>query len=109
MAVWNGNNYVCDPSKPETCDRKNTCGANKLQNNTWYDVTVSVSDAGQAFYSVYQAGSLKASGSTTYGSVAKYLPETPFNKLTKGYFFHSAPVLKRDHTAYVTDLSVTWE
>lgn len=108
VVVWNGNNYVC-PSGIGSCDRTNTCGASKLKNRTWYDVTVSVSDTGDAYYTIHESGVLRAKGSAKYGSVSKYPAQTPFNQATKGYFLHSAPALKRDHTAYITNLSVTWE
>lgn len=108
VAVWNGNNYVCEIGLG-SCDRVNTCGASKLKNRTWYDVAVSVSDAGHAYYTVYESGVLRAKGGATYGSVPNYPAQTPFHKATTGYFMHSAPALKRDHTAYVTNFSVTWE
>lgn len=90
---------------------KNTCGASELQNNRWYDVAITVSDSGNASYTIYEGGVLRAANSVAYGSAPK-VNEYPFNSATTGYFMTNVPPpdeQTRDHTTYVTNLSVTWE
>lgn len=90
---------------------KDTCGSSELQNNKWYDVTLSVSDSGNASYTVHEGGVLRAANSVAYGS-APIANEAPFNYSATGYFMTNVPPpgeQTRDHTAYVTNLSVTWE
>ena len=79
-------------------------------NNTPYDINVSVDDTGLATYTVMVGGMwVIASGSVRYNGMPwkRWMPD--FDRSITTYFLAHAHSSSRDYTAYLTNITVTWE